>query len=357
MIELRTKLVNVAKRAEDAQQTGPPAISQWIEKQRAALEETLRLHENNMVALGWLPTGQQFGDVVYVVTRSACCGPGRRSRRRRGCRAGRAPPAARVRRGAAEMTHVGQRLLEIGDAPGRFDALEAEVGCSALALIASLICSASFIRASARTLPAVRGGRRRSARVGDEAAVQAAPLARDVVQVVALLPALQAVRFGGVRLGRAGHVLARERCEDVGIRREPARQVILELHARQRVAGGQLRIGGDRRAPRRDQGRGRARKCASSVRRRAANASFGTGWFTPCSSSRPLCSGAARSSRRRTLGAGTSELRAEQRREPLEQLFLQRPRLPLGQRDPPRLRQVGVEDRHLLGRELARRRC
>jgi hypothetical protein len=30
--------------------------------------------------------------------------------------------------------------------------------------------------------------------LGDEAAVQAAPLARDVVQVVALLPALQAVR-------------------------------------------------------------------------------------------------------------------------------------------------------------------
>jgi potassium-dependent mechanosensitive channel len=50
MIELRTKLVNIAKRVEDAK-GGPPAISQWIEQQKAALEETLGLHENNMVAL------------------------------------------------------------------------------------------------------------------------------------------------------------------------------------------------------------------------------------------------------------------------------------------------------------------
>jgi potassium efflux system protein len=50
MVELRSKLVTVAKKAEDAK-GGPPEAVQWIDKQRTYLEDTLRVYENNMLAL------------------------------------------------------------------------------------------------------------------------------------------------------------------------------------------------------------------------------------------------------------------------------------------------------------------
>lgn len=50
MVELRSKLVTVGKKAEDAK-SGPPEAVQWIDKQRNYLEETLRVYENNMLAL------------------------------------------------------------------------------------------------------------------------------------------------------------------------------------------------------------------------------------------------------------------------------------------------------------------
>jgi potassium efflux system protein len=50
IVELRTKIVNVTKRADDSK-GHPPAVSKWIAKQQASLEETLRLYESNMVSL------------------------------------------------------------------------------------------------------------------------------------------------------------------------------------------------------------------------------------------------------------------------------------------------------------------
>ncbi len=46
------------------------------------------------------------------------------------------------------------------------------------------------------------------------------------------------------------------------------------------------------------------------------------------------------------------QLRVEDRRELLDELFLQRPRLPFGKPDPPRAREVGLEHLDLLAREL-----
>ncbi|MEO8836005.1 MAG: hypothetical protein ABI364_04640 [Caldimonas sp.] len=59
--------------------------------------------------------------------------------------------------------------------------------------------------------------------LGDEAAVQAAPFARELVQVVALLPALQAVRLGVAFL--LAHGLWPPG-EDAGKGVEPGRQVV-----------------------------------------------------------------------------------------------------------------------------------
>src|SRR5262249_40597939 len=50
MVELRSKLVNVGKKADDAK-SGPAEAAAWIDQQRVNLEGTLKLYENNMLAL------------------------------------------------------------------------------------------------------------------------------------------------------------------------------------------------------------------------------------------------------------------------------------------------------------------
>ena len=154
-----------------------------------------------------------------------------------------------------QLAHVGERALEIVDGASRLDALELEVALRALAHRLAHLLGELHARLGEDLGRQFRMRRGEALELGDEAAVQAAPFARHVVQVVALLPALQAVRFGIARLGRIGDRLARERGQDAGERFQPLRQVVLELDARQRVARGQLRVGGDRRAPGGDQRR------------------------------------------------------------------------------------------------------
>ena len=140
-----------------------------------------------------------------------------------------------------ELAHVGERALEIVHGARRLDALELEVALRALAHRLADLLGELQARLGEHLGRQVRVSRGEALELGDEAAVQAAPFARDVVQVVALLPALQAVRFGIARLGGIGDRLARGRGEDAGERFEPLRQVVLELGARQRVARGELR--------------------------------------------------------------------------------------------------------------------
>ena len=90
--------------------------------------------------------------------------------------------------------------------------------------------------------------------------MQSSPIARHLVQVVALLPTLQTVDLGGPPLvpSAATERGARpaDRARDVGKgNRQPARQVVFELRPRQRLAGGEERIGGDGGAPGGDQRR------------------------------------------------------------------------------------------------------
>ena len=191
---------------------------------------------------------------------------------------------------------------------------------------------------------------------GDQAAVQPAPLARHLVQVVALLPALQAVRFGGVRLGRARRPARRARRR--GCRRTTASQPGRWSSSWPRGSESpvvQQRIGDDRRAPGGDQRRrrrpevlGQHPSCRPPMPRPAT---FSSSRILD----RPLWQ---RARRHRTRRAERLELRAEQRSEVLEQLFVQRPRLPLGQR------RCGANARGRRRRsptcssgEVARRRC
>ena len=105
--------------------------------------------------------------------------------------------------------------------------------------------------------------------------MKAAPFARHVVQVVALLPALQAVRLGVARLGGVGARLARHGGQDAGERFQPLRQVVLELDAGQRVARGELRSAAIAARQAAIRAGVAARKCAPSACR-PANASFPT---------------------------------------------------------------------------------
>ena len=163
---------------------------------------------------------------------------------------------------AFQVADVVQRRFEVSHRARRLQPLEAEV----------------LGRAFARRLADVPGERetslglhlRRGRMVGEvavelahQAQMQRSPLARDLVQVVALLPALQAMRLGIARLvestptclGRAG-----TRDQPVGQRFEPGRQVVDQLRPWQRIAGRQVRIGGDRVPPGLEQGRNAARK-------------------------------------------------------------------------------------------------
>ena len=133
----------------------------------------------------------------------------------------------------------------------RLEPLEAEVLGSALA---GRFADEPGERQARLGLHLRRGGMggEVAVQLGDQAQVQRTPFARDLVQVVALLPALQAVRLRvpglfrapAARLGRARRRGQRRRQP-----LEPGRQVIDELRPGQRVACRQVGIGRDRLTP------------------------------------------------------------------------------------------------------------
>ena len=143
-----------------------------------------------------------------------------RSRRRRPCATLETTPRL-PRRSCAACCHRSarrfsssrtsrERALEIVHRARRLDALELEVALRALAHRLADLLGELHARLGEHLGRQLRVGGGEALELGDEAAVQAAPLARDVVQVVALLPALQAVRLGIARLGGVGDRLARE---------------------------------------------------------------------------------------------------------------------------------------------------
>jgi hypothetical protein len=147
-------------------------------------------------------------------------------------------------------------VLEVADAGGGLRALQARVlvGTLAHALAAQLRERAPGAREDGRIGVGVPGGE--PLQLVHEHELEVVPFAHDLALLVALLPAVPAVAGGTVALVRSGLDAGGEiaRAQSLLERLEHLGNVVVELCARQRRGGRELRIGVRRRAPLLEQG-------------------------------------------------------------------------------------------------------